>query len=222
MGRRRSPTPGAHAVESAQATDAPVESAAPRTIAPEAAEEAAPAEIASDALIALAELEATSAAERLPSADDAAEAGGDGAQATDIAAASEPGASETTAITETAENNITEVNGHDPEGEVEMVDRSAAPTRWKRCRSDAARAPPVQDPGGHQAPAGDAGAGGQGRARHQGRGAHHLPLARRPLLGADAEYRARRRHQPQDHQRRRSPATEGDRRRSSKCRKAWA
>jgi ribonuclease E len=116
-------TPETLAAESTQATDAPVESAS-QPIAPEAAEEAAPAEIASDAPIALAELEATSAAEPLPSASDAASDGddGQGAQATDIAAAAEPGASETTAITETAENNITEVNGHDSEGEVEMVE----------------------------------------------------------------------------------------------------
>jgi ribonuclease E len=110
------------AAESPQAVDAPVESAS-QPIAPEAAEEAPPAEIASDAPIALAELEATSAAEPLPTSDDAATEGddGQGAQATDIAAAAEPGTSETTAITETA-NNITEVNGHDPEGEVEMVE----------------------------------------------------------------------------------------------------
>jgi ribonuclease E len=116
-------TSEAHEAESAQAKAASDESAVPQPIVPEAAEEAAPAEIASDAPIALAELEATSAAEPLPSGD-AAGAGDNaqGAQATDIAAAAEPGASETTAITETAENNITEVNGHDPEGEVEMVE----------------------------------------------------------------------------------------------------
>jgi ribonuclease E len=116
-------TPEPLAAESTQTADAPVESAAPQPIAPEAAEEAAPAEIASDAPIALAELEATSAAEPLLTGD-AAGAGdnGQGAQATDIVAAAESGASETTAITETAENNITEVNGHDPEGELEMVE----------------------------------------------------------------------------------------------------
>ena len=54
--------------------------------------------------------------------------------------------------------------------------------------------PPVQDPGSHQAPPGAARPGRQGRARQQGRGADHLPLARRPLFGADAEHRARRRH----------------------------
>ncbi len=67
-------------------------------------------------------------------------------------------------------------------------------------RPRAALSPPVQDPGGDQAPPGHAGAGGQGGARHQGRGADDLSVARRPLFGADAEYRARRRHQPQDHQ----------------------
>ena len=80
------------------------------------------------------------------------------------------------------------------------------------CRARSALSPPVQDPGGHQAPAGHAGAGGQGRARHQGRGAHDLSLARRPLLRADAQHRARRRHQPQDHQRRRPQEASRDRR----------
>ena len=70
-------------------------------------------------------------------------------------------------------------------------------------------APPVQDPGSHQAPAGPAGAGRQGRARQQGRGADHLPVARRPLFRADAQHRPRRRHLPQDHQRRRPQAPEG-------------
>ena len=79
-------------------------------------------------------------------------------------------------------------------------------------RARAALSPPVQDPGGHQAPAGHAGAGGQGRARHQGRGADDLSLARRPLLRADAQHRARRRHQPQDHQRRRPQEAPRDRR----------
>src|SRR5262245_58903131 len=113
-------TPERLAAESTQTADAPAESAAAQPIAPEAAEEAAPAEIASDAPIALAELEATSAAEPLPTGD-AAGAGddGQGAQATDIAAAADPGANEATANTETA-NNTTEVNGHDPEGELEM------------------------------------------------------------------------------------------------------
>ena len=75
----------------------------------------------------------------------------------------------------------------------------------------AALPPLIQDPGSDQAPADHAGAGGQGRARHQGRGADHLSLARRPLFGADAEHRARRRHQPQDHQRARPQAAQGDR-----------
>ena len=74
--------------------------------------------------------------------------------------------------------------------------------------------PPVQDPGSHQAPAGDAGAGRQGRARQQGRGPDHLPVARRPLLGADAQHRPWRRHLAQDHQCRRPQAPQGHRRRS--------
>ena len=82
--------------------------------------------------------------------------------------------------------------------------------RGRRART--ALSPPIQDPGGHQAPAGHAGAGGQGRARHQGRGADDLSVARRPLLRADAQHRARRRHQPQDHQRRRPQEASRDRR----------
>ncbi len=53
-----------------------------------------------------------------------------------------------------------------------------------------------QHSGSHQAPPDPAGAGRQGRARQQGRGAHHLSLARRPLLGSDAEHGSRRRHFP--------------------------
>ena len=41
---------------------------------------------------------------------------------------------------------------------------------------------------------------------------------RRPLLRADAQHRARRRHQPQDHQRRRPQEAEGDLRPRSPCR----
>ncbi len=88
--------------------------------------------------------------------------------------------------------------------------------RRRRCarrgsRPRAALSPPVQDPRGDQAPAGHAGAGGQGRARHQRRGADDLSVARRPLFGADAQYRARRRHQPQDHQLRGSRPAQGSR-----------
>ena len=57
----------------------------------------------------------------------------------------------------------------------------------------------LQDPGGDQAPPDHPGAGRQGGARQQGRGAHHLPVAGRPLHRADAQHRARRRHLPQDH-----------------------
>ena len=78
----------------------------------------------------------------------------------------------------------------------------------------AAPAPPVQDPGSHQAPPGAAGAGGQGGARQQGRGADHLSVARRPLFRADAQHRARRRHFAQDHQRPGPQPPEGDRRRA--------
>ena len=109
-------------------------------------------------------------------------------------------------------HNVTEVNGHGAERRGR--DRGIGRRRRRdggSARAHAAAAPAVQDPGSHQAPPGDAGAGGQGGARHQGRGAHHLSLARRPLFGADAEHRARRRHQPQDHQRRRSQAPQGDR-----------
>ena len=73
-----------------------------------------------------------------------------------------------------------------------------------------APAAPLQDPGGHQAPADHAGAGDQGRARQQGRRADDLSVAGRPLLRADAEHRPRRRHLPQDHQRRRPQAPEVD------------
>ena len=75
----------------------------------------------------------------------------------------------------------------------------------------AALPPPVQDSRSDQAPPGHAGAGGQGRARHQGRGADDLSLARRPLFGADAQHRARRRHFAQDHLGRRPRPPEGNR-----------
>ena len=97
--------------------------------------------------------------------------------------------------------------------------RTAARSQWRRAgdrigrrrRRDGrgaqppqAAAPPLQDPGSHQAPPDPAGAGRQGRARQQGRGAHHLSVARRPLLRADAQHRAWRRHLAQDHQCRRT------------------
>ena len=96
----------------------------------------------------------------------------------------------------------------------EARDRRAA--RRRRRARGAARAPraaraAVQDPGSHQAPPDPAGPGRQGRARQQGRGADHLSVARRPLFGADAEHRPRRRHLPQDHQRGRPQAPEGGR-----------
>jgi ribonuclease E len=69
----------------------------------------------------------------------------------------------------------------------------------------------LQDPGGHQGPPDHAGAGRQGRTRQQGRGADHLSQPRGPLLRADAQHRARRRDQPQDHQRRRPQEAQGNR-----------
>ena len=65
-----------------------------------------------------------------------------------------------------------------------------------------------------QPPADPAGAGGEGGARHQGRGADHLHLARRPVLRADAELAARRRHLAQDHLGRRPAPAEGGHRRA--------
>ena len=102
--------------------------------------------------------------------------------------------------------------------------RSAAVTRWRRCRAlRPSLAQAVQDPGSHQAPADPAGAGGQGRARQQGRGADDLPLAGRPLFRADAEHRRVAAAFPA-----RSP-TRLDRKRLkidglriSRCRRAWA
>ena len=78
-------------------------------------------------------------------------------------------------------------------------------------RSPAQAAQAVPHPGSHQAPPDPARSGRQGRARQQGRGADDLSLARRPLLGADAEHGARRRHFPQDHQPAGPQAPEGDR-----------
>ncbi len=69
---------------------------------------------------------------------------------------------------------------------------------------------PLQDPGSDQGPPDPAGAGRQGGARQQGRRPDHLSLPRRPLLRADAQHRARRRHLPQDHQRRRPQEAQGD------------
>ncbi len=67
----------------------------------------------------------------------------------------------------------------------------------------------LQDSGSDQAPPDHPGAGGQGRTRQQGRRAHHLSVAGRPLLRADAQHPARRRHLAQDHQCRRQEAPEG-------------
>ena len=117
------------------------------------------------------------------------------------------------ALAASGENNIIEVEEPASAENGEEVGRIR---RRRRCTrrgagTHAALPPLVQDPGGDQAPADHAGAGGEGGARHQGRGADHLSLARRPLFGADAEHRARRRHLAQDHQFARPQETEGDR-----------
>ena len=91
--------------------------------------------------------------------------------------------------------------------------RSGAPARPAAAQ--------LQDPGGDQAPADHAGAGRQGGARQQGCGPHHLPVAGRALLRADAQHAARRRHQPQDRAGRRPPQAQGDRAASSRSRTAW-
>ena len=96
---------------------------------------------------------------------------------------------------------LTAENGEDEEAAEEIVESVGGADAMEEVPDRAsALPPPVQNPRGHQAPASHAGAGGQGRARHQGRGADDLSVARRPLFGADAQHRARRRHQPQDHQ----------------------
>ena len=97
---------------------------------------------------------------------------------------------------------------HEPRARVRGRRRRRRRTRSARRASR--RPAPLQDPGGHQGPPDPAGAGRQGGARQQGRGADHLSLARRPLLRADAEHRARRRDLPQDHQRRRPQEAQGD------------
>ena len=87
--------------------------------------------------------------------------------------------------------------------------RPATPSQTRSERPSKTAAPaPIQDPGSDQAPADHAGAGRQGRARQQGRLAHDVPLARGPLLRADAQHAARRRHLAQDHQRHRPQAAE--------------
>ena len=80
----------------------------------------------------------------------------------------------------------------------------------------------LQDPGSDQAPPDHPGAGGQGRTRQQGRRADDLSVAGRPLLRADAQHAARRRHLPQDHQCRRPQAAEIAPPRGWNCPKAWA
>jgi ribonuclease E len=84
-------------------------------------EEAAPAAVATDAPIALAELEAHSAAEPVPTGGEDAVA-----EAADITAVAANGEGETregeTSEVVEAAHNITEVNGHDGEAEVEVVE----------------------------------------------------------------------------------------------------
>ena len=93
--------------------------------------------------------------------------------------------------------------------EVQPHEAGAARAGFLPAPGAALDAPPsLQDPGSHQAPPGDPGAGGEGRARQQRRGAHDLSLAGRPLLRADAQHAARRRHLAQDHQCQRPQALE--------------
>ncbi len=101
---------------------------------------------------------------------------------------------------------------HHEDEQVESVGGADALEEAQETRT--ALPPQLQDPGSHQAPPGHARAGGQGRARLQRRGADDLPLARRPLFGADAQHRAWRRHQPQDHLGRRPLASERNRARA--------
>ena len=107
----------------------------------------------------------------------------------------------------------------------------SARSRRERARGECRRraspqapesAPPLQDPGRHPPPPGAARPGRQGGARQQGRGADHLSEPRRPLLRADAQHQPRRRHQPQDLERRRPQAPQADHGRISACRRPWA
>ncbi|HEY6992516.1 MAG TPA: Rne/Rng family ribonuclease, partial [Xanthobacteraceae bacterium] len=109
--------------ELAPSEGAPVEESAAQPTALEQAEDALPAAVAADAPIALAELEASSAFEPVPSADPegAGVDGGPVAEAAEVAPAAEPGASEGGEVVE-GTHNITEVNGHEAEGEVEVVE----------------------------------------------------------------------------------------------------
>ena len=107
-------------------------------IALEPAEDAPTAAAAGEAAIELAQLESTSASEPLPTVDEPQAAASDIAETADIAVTSESSNSEVgeaTAVTAEAGANITEVNGHGAEGEDEVVERSAAPTRWRKCPS---------------------------------------------------------------------------------------
>ena len=97
------------------------------------------------------------------------------------------------------------------EDEGEAIEHVGGDAMEEMPRRAAAPAPPIQDPGSHQAPPGSARAGRQGGARQQGRGSDDLSVAGRPLFRADAQYRARRRHFAQDHQYARPQPPEIDR-----------
>ena len=105
------------------------------------------------------------------------------------------------AVARAAAGDARAENGRDAE-ENETVETIGGDEIEEAEQPALAHDPPLQDPGGDQAPADHAGAGRQGRARQQGRGADHLPFARRALLRADAEHGPRRRRFAQDHQHR--------------------
>ncbi len=108
--------------ETASPADLPAEPAT-EAIALGHGDEAAPAAVAADAPIALAELEASSAAEPVPTAGDEVADAEEGAEteATGLPATAEPSTGETGEIADAA-HNITEVNGHDSEGDVDVVE----------------------------------------------------------------------------------------------------
>ena len=101
------------------------------------------------------------------------------------------------------------------EGEDGTVAEADVAVRGRRdgggARSSPGEAPALQDSGGGEAAPDHARPGRERRAGQQGCRAHDLPLARRPLLRADAEHGARRGHLAQDHKRGRPQEAEGDR-----------
>jgi ribonuclease E len=114
------------APEEEAAPDAPSPAAiAAEPIALEPAEDAPTAAAAGEAAIELAQLESTTASEPLPTVDEPQAAASEPAETADIAVASERSdseAGEAAAVTAEASANITEVNGHGPEGEDEVVE----------------------------------------------------------------------------------------------------